>query len=105
MVIAEPTPRSPFFPLPSLSPVSGWSLCSLLGARYPPGHGDLYRSFYDSGLLQQLIDGVRLSQLIARQLQITPRLAAARTCRQKNHGALLVVCTRAGQGVGLHLQH
>ncbi|EDQ85373.1 uncharacterized protein MONBRDRAFT_38883 [Monosiga brevicollis MX1] len=23
---------------------------------YPPGHGDLYRSFYDSGLLQELLD-------------------------------------------------
>ena len=23
---------------------------------YPPGHGDVYQSFYNSGLLKQLID-------------------------------------------------
>jgi len=23
---------------------------------YPPGHGDVYESFYNSGLLQQLLD-------------------------------------------------
>ena len=32
-------------------------LCPLLFFRwYPPGHGDIYESFYNSGLLQQFID-------------------------------------------------
>ena len=27
-----------------------------LDSWYPPGHGDIYRSFYNSGLLQKFID-------------------------------------------------
>ena len=33
--------------------------CDTPIVRYPPGHGDLYRSFYESGLLQQLLDEVK----------------------------------------------
>ncbi len=28
----------------------------MLNSWYPPGHGDLYKAFYNSGLLKQFID-------------------------------------------------
>jgi UTP--glucose-1-phosphate uridylyltransferase len=60
---------------------------------YPPGHGDFYRSFYDSGLLQQFIkqgrEGVFMSNI--DNMGATVDLNILNLCLSEDHEFIMEV--------------
>ncbi len=66
---------------------------SKVDAWYPPGHGDFYQSFYNSGLLDELVSQGRQFVFLSNidNLGATVDLRILKLCLKKNHEFIMEV--------------
>ena len=61
--------------------------------RYPPGHGDFYHSFYNSGLLSELVEQGRQFVFMSNidNMGATVDMGVLKLCLQEDHEFIMEV--------------